>query len=48
MKFSKKTIVTIDVLKINIKKRTSFNKNRKRYFFLIKTIDDVNVLFVFS
>ena len=46
MNFSKKTIVTINVLKINIKKRTSFDKNRERYFFLIKIVDDVNVLFV--
>ena len=48
MKFLKKIIVTIDVLKINIKKRTLFNKNRERYFFLIKIVDDVDVLFVLS
>ena len=48
MNFSKKIIVTINVLKINIKKRTSFNKNRKRYFFLIKIVDNVDVLFVLS
>ena len=46
MNFSKKTIVINNVLKINIKKRTSFDKNRKRYFFLIEIVDDVDVLFV--
>ena len=45
MNFLKKIIVTINVLKINIKKQTSFNKNCKR-FFLIKIVDDVDVLFV--
>ena len=48
MNFSKKTIVTVDVLKINIKKQTSFDKNRERYFFLIEIVDDIDVLFVLS
>ena len=35
MNCSKKIDVTIDVLNVNIKKRTSFDKNRKRYFFYL-------------
>ena len=46
MCYSKKINVTIDVLKINIKKQTTFDKNRERYFFLIETIDDVDVLLI--
>ena len=44
MNCSKKIDVIIDVLKINIKKRMTFDKNRERYFFLIEAVDDVNVL----
>ena len=48
MSFSKKTIVRVGVLKINTKKRTSLDRNRERYFFLIEVVDDVDVLFVLS
>ena len=43
---SKKIDVTTDVLKINIKERTTFDKNRERYFFLIETVDGVDVLLI--
>ena len=46
MNCSKKIDVIINVLKNNIKNQTTFDKNHERYFFLIKIIDDVNVLLI--
>ena len=43
---SKKTDVTADVLKVNTKERTTFDKNRERYFFLIKAVGGVDVLLI--